>query len=903
MSKNFFRIIVVVIVLFFLFSREAANLLVNWWWLQEIGNTLYFIRSLELKIALFFIVFLVMFFPSFMTLFISKRKAPMKIRVLEGNILEFPEHLIRPYLFPLLYLSAGFISFLTALQAAVNWPIILPLIAHPNFHLTDPVFNKNVSFYVFLLPIFTFFYQILFASFLMALALGVISYGIQKVLALTQDGVKMHSIVTAHLSILLGILALIKGAGYWIGIYNEMLTQHHLIFGVGYTQMYATIPLLKAAIFMALLTAVLLFLNVKLQNWKPVIAAGGLWILCSIALVAYPALIEKFRVIPSELRREKPFIKNMIKYTQTAYGLRHVAIKEIHANSHLNQNDIQTHAATFQNIRIWDRAPLLKTLAQMQEIRPYYKFTNADVDRYSVHHQLKELILSVRELDYSHLPSKSWINNHLIFTHGYGVVAAPVNQVTSHGLPVYFLKNIPPTGVPELKVTQPQVYYGEFGRKYAIVNTEQSEFNYPYGNKNKWTHYHGSGGVPLNSFFKRLFFAYHFSYQILFASAINSNSKIMYHRQIQERLKKAFPLLTYDSDPYPVIDHGKLYWICDAYTINKYFPYSQQIEFHGHIVNYIRNSVKVVINAYNGTLKYYIVDPNDPIIQMYSREFPSLFRPFSQMPKSLKAHIRIPENYFLAQAEVYTLYHMTDPSVFYNREDLWQFAHQETGGIVKPYYVLMQLPGDKKPEFLIMVPFTPYRKDNMEAWFAARCDPPYYGQRLVFEFSKDRLVFGPSQVQARINQDPRFSKLRTLLGQQGSNIQIGHLQVIPIRNVMLYVEPIYLEAAQRELPELKLVLVAYGNQIQMDENLKQALASLFGIQNMPQSTPQNGKAAALNKNLKLPIEKKLTALSTINKAYSLYQKAIEAERNMDWSKYGRDIKELGKILEKLSRKH
>ncbi len=899
MFKNFSRIALAAIIILFIFSREAADLLVNWWWLQEIGNTVYFIRSLELKAALFSVVFLLMLLPSLITLILSRKIAPMKIRVLEGNILEFPEHLIRPYLFPLLYLATGFISFLTAVQAASNWPILLPLIYHPNFHIVDPIFHKNVSFYAFFLPIITFFYQILFASFLMALILAITSYGIQKVLSLTQDGVKMHSVVTAHLSILLGILALIKGAGYSLGMYDELLTQHHLIFGAGYTQLYATIPLLKVITIIAIITALLLFINAKVQTWKPVIPMAGLWILCSITLVAYPALIEKFRVIPSELRMEKPFLKNMIAFTRKAYGLQNVIAKEIHATSHLNQNDVQTHAATFRNIRIWDRSPLLKTLAQMQEIRPYYKFPNADVDRYVIHHHLKELILSVRELDYSHLPNKSWINNHLIFTHGYGIVATPVNQVTSHGLPIYYLRNIPPIGVPELKVAQPEVYYGEFGRSYAIVNTNQSEFNYPYGNKNKWTHYHGTGGVSLNSFFKRLIFAYHFSYEILFASALNSHSKIMYHRQIQERLKKAFPLLIYDSDPYPVIDHGKLYWICDAYTINKYFPYSQPIEFHGHIVNYIRNPVKVVINAYNGTLKYYIVDPNDPIIQMYSKEFPNLFHPFSQMPKSLKAHIRVPENFFLAQAEVYTLYHMTDPNVFYNREDLWQFSHQETGGIVKPYYVLMQLPGDKKPEFLIMVPFTPYKKDNMEAWFAARCDPPYYGQRLVFEFSKDRLVFGPSQVQARINQDPRFSKLRTLLGQQGSNIQIGHLQVIPIHNVMLYVEPIYLEASQRELPELKLVLVAYGNRIEMDENLKQALASLFGVQNMAQNTAQNKKNMRSKKGMKLPSEEISKIQKKLNEAYTLYQKAIQDERNMNWGKYGIEIKKLGTVLGKL----
>jgi uncharacterized membrane protein (UPF0182 family) len=888
-KKTLRNFVITLIIGLILFSKAVAHLLIDGWWYQDIGNFPYFVFSLELQIFMFGFVFALMALPSFLSIYLSRRLAPMRIRVLSGNILEFPEHLIRPYLFPLLYIAGSVVAFLAALQGASNWSILLPLFSHPTFGISDPIFKHDLRFYLFFLPLLEFFYQIGITSLIMATALAFVSYSIQKVL-IFQDGVQMAPVATIHLSILLGLLALVKGFGYTIGLWDLLLNSDGVVFGVGYADQHAVIPILEIGIAVALGVALLLFANIFLKNWKPILAGGAIWAVVSLFLLVYPKIVQQFQVIPSELDKERPYLANMISFTRKAYDLENIQTQEIHPAATLSPSDLKAHQATLENIRLWDSAPLLQSLAQLQEIRPYYKFVSADVDRYTINGRLQEVMISARELDYGHLQNPTWTNDHLIFTHGYGFVCTPVNRVTPEGLPDFFIQNIPPTGLPELEVSNPKIYYGEVSNNYCLVNTKQEEFDYPSGSENRYTHYAGTGGVLLNSFWKRLIFGYGFSYQIFFSSDITPSSKILYYRSIRERLKKAFPLLIYDSDPYLVVANGKLYWICDAYTTNDHFPYAQPVEFHGDFVNYIRNSVKVVIDAYNGTLTYYVVDTSDPMIQMYEKIFPKWFHAFSEMPSALKSHIRVPEDYFIAQANVYASYHMTNPDVFYNQEDLWEFPRSGEEQKIEPYYVIMQLPGEKKPEFLLMLPFTPNKKDNLAAWFAARCDPPNYGKRLVYEFSKERLVFGPSQIQARINQDPRFSQLRTLWGQQGSQINVGHLQVIPVGNAMLYVEPLYLQSERRALPELKLVLLAFGNKIVMEENLEKAFASLWG------TAPKTKKALPL-------LSSKPILQITIQEALLHYKKAMEDERNGDWAGYGREIQKVGKILERLSQKH
>lgn len=892
MAKKIRTLFIFAAIVAFFASRAFINLITDLWWYQEIRNAPFFWKSLELKTLLFLAVFIIMAVPSMVTILIAKKLAPLRIRVLEGNILEFPEHLIRPYLFPLLYGGSIMVSFFTAVGTASNWTLILPLLAPVPFKQTDPIFAHDLSTYVFYLPIVESLYQITISSLLVAIVMALLSYGIQKVLKFGHEGLRMAPVVSTHLSILLGVLAWVKASGYWIGKYSLLLSGRGSVVGIGYADFYARLPLLSALTAVAVLAGLVFFGNIKFQNWKPILGITVLWGITSILFVLYPKIIQQLKVVPSELDKERPFLENNIQFTRKAYSLDEVGEKRIEPSPLLSLKERIRHEPTLENIRLWDREPLLKSLAQLQEIRPYYTFKNVDVDRYQISGKTRQVMISARELDYGRLQNPTWTNEHLIFTHGYGFVATPVNQVSSEGLPNFFIRNIPPSGIPELKTTDAEIYYGEVEDNYCVVNTKQEEFNYPSGDENQYTHYHGTGGVPLNSFFKKLIYAYRFSFQIFFSSDITRNSRILYYRGLFDRLNKAFPLFLYDSDPYLVVNQGRLFWLADAYTVNDHYPYAHSIKFHGEEYNYIRNPAKVVVDVYNGTLTYYVSDPSDPIMQMYMKIFPGLFHPFSEMPAGLRAHIRVPEDYFMAQAMIYSLYHMTKPEVFYNREDLWQLPHPAGEEEIHPYYVTMQVPGGDKPEFLLMLPFTPGKKDNLAAWMAARCDEAHYGEKLVFEFPKESLVFGPSQIQARINQNPKFSQLRTLWGQQGSRIVLGHLQVIPVGNAILYVEPLYIKAEHRELPELKLVLLAYGDRIVMEETLPKALNALFqaepkatGLMDLPVSEPLLG-----------PAEKQLS------QALSHYKKALDYQKRGDWTNYGVEIQKLGQILQKLTGK-
>jgi len=881
-------VVLVALILFIFASRSLVGITTDWWWYQEIGNTPFFLKSIWIKVLLFCVTFLIVWLPAYLSIFFARRLAPLRIRVVEGNILEFPDHLIRPYLFPLLHGVAALIALLTAAGVTANWTLILPLFHPVAFGAQDPIFHRDLSAYVFYLPILEMGYQIVLTAILLALAMAVVSYAIQKVLRLGMDGLKMAPVVSIHLSILLCGFALTKAFGYWIGRYELLLAQSGSVFGIGYADFHARLPLLGMMSGIAVAAALFFLINIKLQNWKPMIGVVIVWAIVSAGFFVYPRVIQQIQVLPSELDKERPFLANNIAFTRKAYDLESVKESRVEPVETLSPQNEKIDQPTLQNIRLWDRDPLLKSLSQLQEIRPYYTFKTVDVDRYMMNGNLRQVMISARELDYGRLQNPTWANEHLIFTHGYGFVATPVNQVTSEGLPDFFVENIPPAGSPELKTNNPQIYYGESEDTYSIVNSKQQEFDYPSGDENKYTHYQGTGGIPLDSNWKRLAFASRFSFKIFFSSDIDAKSRILYHRPVLERLNAAFPLFLYDSDPYLVVNQGKLYWICDAYTVNDHYPYAHPVQFHGDEYNYVRNPAKAVIDAYNGTVTYYVSDPTDPILQVYRSVFPQLFRPLSDMPPGLVAHIRVPEDYFLVQGLVYSLYHMTTPDVFYNREDQWQLPHPAGDEEIRPYHVIMQLPGSNAPEFLLMLPFTPSKKDNLAAWMAARCDPAHYGEKLAFEFPKESLVYGPSQIQARINQDPKFSQLRTLWGQQGSRITLGHLQVIPVGNAILYVEPLYLKAEHRELPELKLVLLAFGNRIVMEDSLEKALVAVFKTR-MSAASP-----------IPSSVMPKAANDATLTEALAHYNKAIEYQKNGDWTNYGIEIRKLGDVLKKLS---
>ena len=660
------------------------------------------------------------------------------------------------------------------------------------------------------------------------------------------------------------------------------------------------VPILKISIGVTVLIAILtLFWGIS-GKFAPLIVAISLYTIVGIVSALVPSLFQKLVVAPNELVKETPFIKNNIAATRKAYGLDKIEEREITADKPLTSSDIAANSLTVKNVRLWDREQLLSTFSQIQEIRTYYEFISVDNDRYMINDEIRQIMLSPRELASESLPNKSWINEKLSFTHGYGLAAGPVNLVTAKGLPVLFVKDLPPKSeFEQLNINRPEIYYGEKTNDYVIVNTKSKEFDYPKGDENVYTTYQGKGGVKIDSFLKRLFFAIKFSSLKLFLSNdVTSKSRILYYRNIKERVEKIVPFLTLDRDPYAVVADDKIYWIYDAYTKTNNYPYSQPLSLNGGSVNYIRNSVKIIIDTYDGSIFFYQSDTDDPIIRTYAKIFPNLFQPMNKIPKSLVSHLRYPEDIFSLQTAIYTTYHMDNPQIFYNKEDQWEIPtisedqKQETIDAVQqmgPRHIIMKLPGEKKEEYILMLPFTPRNKDNLSAWMVARNDGDSYGKLIVYRFPKQKLIFGPKQVIGRINQDTEVSRQISLWDQRGSQVIQGPLLVIPIEESLIYVRPPYLKADAGKIPELKRVIVAYENKIAMEETLETALSKIFGTAQTP-SVPDE-----INKPV---VSTGQQTNDLFKQAQELYDKAISSQKEGNWALYGDAIKKLGEILKR-----
>jgi uncharacterized membrane protein (UPF0182 family) len=559
------------------------------------------------------------------------------------------------------------------------------------------------------------------------------------------------------------------------------------------------------------------------------------------------------------------------------------------ANKQLNFTDIRKNISTIQNIRLWDEDPLLKTYSQLQQIRTYYHFSDVDNDRYTVNGKYLQIMLSPRELSYGDLPNKSWINERLVFTHGFGLAMGPVSGITKEGLPEFFIKDIPPVSSAGPKVTRPEIYYGESPNDYVIVNTKTREFSYPTTKENVYTVYSGSGGVRLSSFLKRLLFASYFgNLKIFLSSDVTDDSRIIYNRTILDRVARIAPFLSFDPDPYMVVgDDGRLSWMIDAYTQSSSLPYSKPLAGGA---NYVRNSIKVVVDAYDGSVVFYVVDQKDVLAQAYAKVFPNVFKPLTEMPDDLRKHIRYPRGLLQIQARMFTTFHMTDPAVFYNKEDLWEIpSYREK--TMEPYYLITKLPGDKAEEFILLLPFTPSKRDNLAAWMAARCDGENYGKVTVFTFPRDRLVFGPRQIDARIDQDSYISQQLTLWGQRGSDVIRGSLLIIPMEDSLIYVQPLYLVATDKGgLPELRRVIVAYGNAVVMEETLEASIQRLFSGTLPSMRMTENGQATVI-----------ITPKELGSRALEQLRKAREALRKEDWTGYGKYLKELEETLREMTK--
>ena len=671
----------------------------------------------------------------------------------------------------------------------------------------------------------------LLTLFLSALFAGAI-YWVHGHIEHTAQRPSISPAAIAHGSVLLGFFFAVKAWSYGLDRYLLLYGDNGVVVGASYTDIHVGLPVLWLLIGLSIVATFAAWANVRVRTYRiPAAAAvlvfGGSFVLSEVV----PGFFQRVFVKPTELQLEKPYIQRNIALTQQAYDLHQITAKPFPAEQDLTLKTLEANKATIDNIRLWDWSPLMDAYVQLQEIRTYYKFHDVDVDRYWLDGTYQSVMLSARELKSSMLPpnAQTWVNTRVLFTHGNGVVMSPVTRKSADGLPLFYLRDIPPisTGGPDIR--EPRIYYGEETSNYVIVKGGTPEFDYPKGKDNIYAPYDGTGGVPIGGILRRNLFAWHFGdLNLLLSSYITGASRIMIRRDIQEQARAIAPFLLLDHDPYLVISNGKLYWIQDAYTTSDYFPYAQPVQRLG--LNYIRNSVKIVIDAYNGTVAFYLMDAAEPIARTYQRIFPDLFKPFAAMPPDLQKHIRYPEDLFLIQAQIYQAYHMEAADVFYNREDLWQFPREPGGDgatLMAPYYIIMRLPGETQAEFFLMLPMVPSRRDNMIAWLAARCDSPDYGKLIVYEFPKDKLVYGPFQIEALINQNTEISQQLTLWNQMGSRVIRGNLLVIPIENSILYVSPLYLRAAQGQLPELKRVIAAYGDRVVMKETLAEALSALF----------------------------------------------------------------------------
>jgi uncharacterized membrane protein (UPF0182 family) len=811
-----------------------------------------------------------------------------------------------------------FLAWVVGTAASGNWLLFLRFLNQRSFNLTDPVFNMDVGFYVFSLPLYHFIQNWLIIALFLSLIGAVAVYALAQQNNLSEGRIIVLPHVQLHLSILGGLIFLTFALGHWLGLFDLMYSARGVAFGASYTDIAVSMPALWTMVAVAILAALILFVNTVLRRPALSLLAIFIWIIVGIIGTGFiPGIIQRYVVEPNELVREGPYIEHNIRFTNIAYGLDKLQERDFSRVDPLTQEAIAANETSLLNIRLWDYRPLQQTYQQIQEIRSYYRFYDVDLDRYMIDGKLRQVALSARELDKSQL-EPGWVTQQLQYTHGYGAVVNPINEVTKEGLPQLWIKDLPPASSVELAVERPEIYYGEATNDYVFVNTGEREFDYPSGNENVYTRYVGTGGVVLDSTLKRIAFALRLADpNMLLSQEFTPDSRVLLHRDIADRVRLVAPFLQYDQDPYLVIgDAGRLYWIQDAYTTSELFPYAEPI---GNI-NYIRNSVKVVIDAYNGSLTFYVVD-EDPLIKAYAAIFPRLFTPLSDMPEWMRAHLRYPEGLFRIQATLYQTYHMRDVNVFYNKEDLWQLPNETFSGNtqpVEPYYIILKLPGEEKSEFVLIQPFTPNNKDNLIAWLAARSDGESYGQLVVYRFPKQELIFGPLQIEGRIDQNPEISSQITLWDQGGSEVIRGNLLVLPIDNALLYVEPLYLRAENGQIPELKRVILASGDRIVMRETLAESLEALFegtdgqlltasadipadeGSTASTEAAEPASTSDTATTETTTPAniaDKDIAELAQI--ASDRYEAAQQALQSGDWATYGEELAEMEAALKAL----
>jgi uncharacterized membrane protein (UPF0182 family) len=888
MRKNKIIIILILVSVVLPFASSLVSFYADWLFFVETGFSSVFTTTLYAKtgIGLFFGTLLLLV--ALINLhYANAAKFPLSGVFIVGSAsLRINRDEVTRFVKPVSLVASILLALFAGNWGALRWEEVLLFTNRVDVGTVDPVIGKDIGFYLFSLP----FWEMLkgFAGFALLATAAMVGavYFVRGGIILTERGAAVDEKVRRHLAVLVAVFACVIAAGFYLDSFGLLYSNNSAFYGAGYVDVNSRLLTYRILTFMTPLAGIMLAAGIWKNAWRmallPPVIVVALYV---IGIRVYPGVLQKFKVAPNELALETPYIENNIKFTRLGYDLEKIETVPFDVDTKLSAADIANNDATIKNIRLWDHAPLLKTYSQLQQIRTYYKFFDVDNDRYKVNGQYSQVMLSPRELSYADLPSKNWINERLIFTHGNGITFGPVSRISKEGLPEFFVKDIPPVSLADIKVSRPEIYFGELSNNYVIVKTKVPEFSYPTATGNINTTYTGKGGVPIDSLLKKALFAARFKTEkILLSSDITPESRIIFNRNINERVRAIAPFLRFDGDPYMVVDaQGGLKWVIDAYTYSGMLPYSKPIQGG---INYMRNSVKAVVDAYDGSVSFYISDSQDVLLKVYARMFPDLFKPLSAMPDDLRKHVRYPHQFLQLQAAIFAAYHMTDPKVFYNKENLWQIPALGEKPM-EPYYTIMKLPGEKVEEYILLLPFTPSKRDNLAAWLTARCDGANYGKIRAYTFPRDRLIYGPKQIDARINQDSFISQQLTLWNQRGSEVIRGSLLVIPIEKSLLYVQPLFLAADKAGLPELKRVIVAFGDQVVMEENLELALQQLFG--------GKKAVAAAA-----VPADSKAAPASLAKEAMSFYEKAINMQRQGNWAGYGEELRKLEQVLKRMA---
>ena len=924
-NKNIFIAVTVIALLLILGGSFSTilNFTTDYKWFKELGYTKTFLTKLSTQFKIGVPAFLIVFIAIFSYIMFMKKRYYR-----EANIQ--PTKTLGRWFNITLALISGLISmFISSIFVSNLWFSVLQFINRTNFNMKDPIFNKDLSFYVFALPLFKEIVGLLFLTIAIMILLSIILYIIMSISGIISGnrfgeqrvfdmdgrplGSRMGDIIDKELiknvffpvGILISIFFILLGINYYLNSYELLYSTRGVVYGASFTDVRVNLWVYRVMAAASILSATM-FLYGMIKGSINRLAIGPIIIIITLIFGNVGnTLVQRFIVEPDEISKEQEYLEYHMEYTQRAYGLKDVEKRDFPVDQDLSKEDLSNNEDTIGNIRINDYRPIKQVYNQLQAIRLYYNFNGVDIDRYNIDGKYTQVFLSARELNQENLQTKTWINKHLKYTHGYGVALSPVNAIASDGQPEMLIKNIPPVTDVDLEIERPEIYFGESTNDYIIVNTDEMEFDYPEGSDNKQTMYEGTAGIELGGINRILYAIKEKSYKLLISSNINRDSRIIKHRNINERIRKIAPFIEYDENPYIVVNQqdGKLYWIIDGYTVSERYPYSKPFSEESNM-NYIRNSVKVVVDAYNGDVKYYVFDEEDPIIGTYRKIFPDLFLDKSDMPDGLMEHTKYPTTLFNIQAEVYKNYHVENPMVFYNEEDLWDIAQEKYMGevqYVEPIYQMFRLPDVDELEFLLTIPYTPKTKPNMTSLLVARNDGEDYGRLLLYEFPKGKTIQGPMMIESRIDQNTEISEQLTLWSQEGSKVLRGNVIIVPIENSLLYVEPIYLEAdSENSFPEVKRVVMAFEDKMVMERSLEEAFAKIFGEwEGKPEEVEEPEEAEQTDKTDETD-EVKKDSEKLVKQAIEIFNKAKSASQGGNWAEYGRYIEELEDVLKELN---